>query len=182
MGHDQLFKEFLPAFFRDFLELFCPDIAARLDFGTVHFLEKELFTDFPEGNLREADVVAEVDTQDGIEGLVLVLPVAGQKQNGPLIGVADLANDVFVGGADGAPIQVLPEAPNPRACGRALERVRARKEEIKLCPRRKRSPPIAIPSEVIENRIYLIPGQKVMLDTNLAELYGVVCQNSAFMK
>ena len=102
MGHDQLFKEFLPAFFRNFLELFCPDIAARLDFGTVHFLEKELFTDFPEGNLREADVVAEVDTQDDIEGLVLVLPAAGQKQNGPLIGVADLANDVFVDGADGA--------------------------------------------------------------------------------
>jgi len=72
MGHDQLFKEFLQAFFRDFLELFCPDIAARLDFGTVRFLEKELFTDFPEGSLREADVVAEVDTQDGIEGLVLV--------------------------------------------------------------------------------------------------------------
>ena len=68
-------------------------------------------------------MVAEVDTQDGIEGLVLVLPAAGQKQNGPLIGVADLTNDVFVGGADGAPIQVLPEAPNPRACGRALERV-----------------------------------------------------------
>ena len=55
MGHDQLFKEFLRAFFRDFLELFCPDIAARLDFGTVRFLEKELFTDFPEGSLREAD-------------------------------------------------------------------------------------------------------------------------------
>lgn len=139
MGHDQLFKEFLRAIFRDFLELFCPDIAARLDFGTVRFLEKELFTDFPAGSLREADVVAEVDTQDGIEGLVLVLPAAGQKQDGPLIGVADRANDAFVGGADGAPIQVLPEAPNPRACGRALERVRARKEEIKLCPRR-RSP------------------------------------------
>ena len=48
--------------------------------------------------------------------------------------------DGFVGGADGAPIQTLPEAPNPRACGRALERVRARKEQIKLCPRRERSP------------------------------------------
>ena len=82
MGHDQLFKEFLRAFFRDFLELFCPDIAARLDFGTVRFLEKELFTDFPEGSLREADVVAEVDTQDGIEGLVLVLPAAGQRDIG----------------------------------------------------------------------------------------------------
>ena len=49
MGHDQLFKEFLPAFFRDFLELFCPDIAARLDFGTVHFLEERAFHGFPGG-------------------------------------------------------------------------------------------------------------------------------------
>lgn len=40
MGHDQLFKEFLRAFFRDFLELFCPDIAVRLNFGTVRFWKK----------------------------------------------------------------------------------------------------------------------------------------------
>ena len=30
-----------------------------------------------------------------------------------------------------------------------------------------------IPDEVITNKIYLIRGQKVMLDTDLAELYGV---------
>ena len=30
-----------------------------------------------------------------------------------------------------------------------------------------------IPKEVIENSIYLIRGQKVMLDAHLAELYGV---------
>ncbi|MBU0686298.1 MAG: ORF6N domain-containing protein [Candidatus Margulisbacteria bacterium] len=30
-----------------------------------------------------------------------------------------------------------------------------------------------VPVEVIENRIYLIQGQKVMLDADLAELYGV---------
>ena len=30
-----------------------------------------------------------------------------------------------------------------------------------------------IPQEVIENRIYLIRGQKVMLDRDLAYLYGV---------
>jgi len=34
----------------------------------------------------------------------------GQENDGPLIGVADLANDAFVG-AGGAPIQVLPGAP-----------------------------------------------------------------------
>jgi hypothetical protein len=30
-----------------------------------------------------------------------------------------------------------------------------------------------IPVEIIENKIYLIRGQKVMLDRDLAELYGV---------
>jgi len=40
-------------------------------------------------------------------------------------------------------------------------------------PKKKKISTIAIPSELIEKRIYLIRGQKVMLDTNLAELYGV---------
>jgi ORF6N domain len=31
--------------------------------------------------------------------------------------------------------------------------------------------PVEVPVEVIERRIYLIRGQKVMLDTDLAELY-----------
>ncbi len=72
MGHDQFFKDFFRAFFRDFLELFYPEISARLDFGTLRFLEKELFTDFPEGSLREADVVAELETKNGVEELVVV--------------------------------------------------------------------------------------------------------------
>ena len=32
---------------------------------------------------------------------------------------------------------------------------------------------ISIPDEVIMNKIYFIRGQKVMLDSDLAELYGV---------
>ncbi len=32
---------------------------------------------------------------------------------------------------------------------------------------------LAIPEEVIMNKIYLIRDQKVMLDSDLAELYGV---------
>jgi hypothetical protein len=34
-----------------------------------------------------------------------------------------------------------------------------------------------VPVEVIERRIYLIRGQKVMLDQDLAELYGVTTGN-----
>jgi len=54
MAHDQLFKELPSAFFREFMELFFPDIAARLDFSRVTFLDKETFTDLPKGEQREA--------------------------------------------------------------------------------------------------------------------------------
>ena len=72
MGHDQLFKRFFHEFLQDFLELFYPDVAARLDFTTLEFLDKELFTDFPEGSVREADVVARVQTHEGTSELILV--------------------------------------------------------------------------------------------------------------
>ena len=47
LGHDQLFKALLEKFFRDFLELFFPAVAERLDFGTLAFLDKGLFADLP---------------------------------------------------------------------------------------------------------------------------------------
>ena len=72
MGHDQLFKDFLRAFFQDFLELVYPELAKRTDFSTLHLLDKELFTDFPEGTMREADLVAEIETRDGSPRLVVI--------------------------------------------------------------------------------------------------------------
>lgn len=72
MPQDQLFKELLRAFFREFLELFYPDVAAGLDFARVTFLDKETFTDLPEGSRREADLVAQVYTIDGTPELILV--------------------------------------------------------------------------------------------------------------
>ena len=72
MPQDQLFKELLRAFLREFLELFYPDVAARLDFGRVTFLDKETFTDLPEGSRREADLVAQVYTHEGEPEILLV--------------------------------------------------------------------------------------------------------------
>ena len=40
--HDQLFKEFLHEFLRDFLKLFYPEVEARLDFGTLRFPYRRL--------------------------------------------------------------------------------------------------------------------------------------------
>ncbi len=35
IDHDQIFKQLIEAFFREFMELFCPDEAALIDFTRV---------------------------------------------------------------------------------------------------------------------------------------------------
>ncbi|MGH8066228.1 MAG: Rpn family recombination-promoting nuclease/putative transposase [Candidatus Entotheonellia bacterium] len=71
----------MQAFFHEFLELFFPEVAARLDFGRVVFLDKEVFTDVPEGSRRELDLVAQVYTQDGAPELILLhIEVQAQRE------------------------------------------------------------------------------------------------------
>ncbi len=72
MGADQLFKEVLRDFLKEFVELFLPEAAARLDFGALRFPNRELFKGFPEGQRREPDVVAELRTLEGQQEIVLV--------------------------------------------------------------------------------------------------------------
>jgi hypothetical protein len=52
--------------------LFYPDVARQLDFQTLLFLDKDLFTDFPGGSPREPDIVAQIKTHDGGPEIVLV--------------------------------------------------------------------------------------------------------------
>jgi len=77
---DQLFKELLRAFLREFLDLFYPDISAQLDFGQVVFLDKKTFTDVPEGSRREADIVARVRTRDTGRSEIILIHVEVQTQ------------------------------------------------------------------------------------------------------
>jgi hypothetical protein len=72
VGYDQLFKKLLRKLLREFLELFFPAFAARLDFGTVEFPNKEVFKSFPDGMRREPDVVALVRTWEGDPEIVVV--------------------------------------------------------------------------------------------------------------
>ena len=72
MGHDQVFKGILRRFFPDFLELFFPEFAARLDFESLEFPDKELFKGFPDGVPRRPDVVAQVRTWQGSPEIVVV--------------------------------------------------------------------------------------------------------------
>jgi predicted transposase/invertase (TIGR01784 family) len=72
MGQDQLFKTILEGLLQSFLELFFPEVAERLDFETMRFLDKEVFANVPEGKVREADVIARLETRDGEPEIVLV--------------------------------------------------------------------------------------------------------------
>jgi predicted transposase/invertase (TIGR01784 family) len=82
MNHDELFKEMLHQFLSEFVHLFLPQEAAQLDFSTARFLEQETFTDFPDGELRRADVVVEIRTTGGeTELLLLHIEVQSQRRS-----------------------------------------------------------------------------------------------------
>ena len=68
--HDQRFKLLLQEFFREFLELFFPILAARFDFSKIEWLDKEVFADPPQGQRGYLDLVAQLATRE---------PVAGQR-------------------------------------------------------------------------------------------------------
>jgi len=72
MEYDQLFKNLLKTFFQPFIELFFPEVAPRLDWLEIEFLEQEKFTDIPEGESRYVDVVAKVATKEGKPEIILV--------------------------------------------------------------------------------------------------------------
>lgn len=72
MQSDQLFKEFLKEFLPQFLTLFFPEEAAQLNWNSVRFLDKEMFTDILVGDVREADLIAEVQTNRGEPELILL--------------------------------------------------------------------------------------------------------------
>jgi hypothetical protein len=56
--HDQRFKQLLKEFFPEFLALFFPERAARLDFRHLEWLDKELFPDPSQGDVFVLDLVA----------------------------------------------------------------------------------------------------------------------------
>lgn len=60
IDHDRLFKELITTFFVEFLELFFPVLAQKLDPTSLTFLDKEVFVSLFEGKEYEADIVARV--------------------------------------------------------------------------------------------------------------------------
>ncbi|WP_009630149.1 DUF4351 domain-containing protein [Synechocystis sp. PCC 7509] len=60
IDHDRLFKELLTTFFREFLELFVPEIANTIDFSSIRFLPQEYFGDLTAGEDKIIDLLVEV--------------------------------------------------------------------------------------------------------------------------
>ncbi len=83
--HDRIFKEFLYRFLPEFLWIFFPAEAERLNFATLQFLDKELVINFPGQELRITDVIAEVETWAGTtETIILHVEIeARDKQSLP---------------------------------------------------------------------------------------------------
>ena len=54
--HDQRLKVLLKEFFEQFFLCFFPDWAQRFDFGSVVWLDKELFLAPPQGEKRQLDL------------------------------------------------------------------------------------------------------------------------------
>jgi Domain of unknown function (DUF4351) len=71
-SHDQLAKDLLQNFFSDFLSLAAPAEAGRLDVGHAVFVDKQMFTDWPVGERRELDLLAEVPVLDEKPRRVLI--------------------------------------------------------------------------------------------------------------
>ena len=72
MEYDQLFKDFLKTFFKEFIALFFPEVYERLNWSEIEFLEKEKFTDMPKGEQRTTDLVVKVATKDREPEIILV--------------------------------------------------------------------------------------------------------------
>jgi hypothetical protein len=71
-SHDQLAKDLFQTFFPGFLRLAAPEAAARLHLDEAVFLDKQAFTDWPQGDRRELDLLAEVPAQDNPGSRVLI--------------------------------------------------------------------------------------------------------------
>lgn len=96
MDHDQRFKLLLQTFLREFLDLFFPEVARRIDFSQpVVWINQELFLDPPRGRKRVLDLVAQLYTLESPEGAttetlaLLHIEIEGEDS------VAELRGDMY---------------------------------------------------------------------------------------
>jgi hypothetical protein len=81
VDHDAAFKLLLLTFFREFLELFVPTLAAELDPDSFTFLDKESFVDLLDPDRREADLVVQARFRGQLATLIFHLEHQAQPQH-----------------------------------------------------------------------------------------------------
>ncbi len=72
MKHDQFWKTILRTFLQEFMELFFPEIAGHLDFSKINDVNRQMFTDLPQGAMREPDIALEVRSLDDETEIILI--------------------------------------------------------------------------------------------------------------
>jgi hypothetical protein len=81
MSHDQLSKSLITTYFHDFLRLAAPDSARRLRPAEATFIDKELFTDWPNGHRRELDLLAKVPVAQGDLEVLVHIEIESRASN-----------------------------------------------------------------------------------------------------
>lgn len=69
--HDQLFKQLIHTFFKEFLEVFFPEVHENIDFHAIRPLSEEVYTDLIEGRTRRLDIVVETKLK-GTDVVIIV--------------------------------------------------------------------------------------------------------------
>ncbi|WP_156857335.1 transposase [Oceanobacillus sp. AG] len=69
--HDQLYKDLIKTFFKEFLEAFFPDVYEGIDFHAIKPLSEEVYTDVLQGETRRLDIVIET-TLKGTDVVVII--------------------------------------------------------------------------------------------------------------
>ena len=83
VDHDGAFKVLLTAFFREFLELFAPALAAQLVDDDFTFLTTESFADLVDTRRRNADLVVETRLRAG--NATILVHLEHQAQDDPVL-------------------------------------------------------------------------------------------------
>ncbi len=81
IDHDRLFKELLTTFFWEFLQLFCPDVAAYVEPSSITFLDKEVSTDVTAGAKYEADMLVQARFREQATCFLIHLEHQAQHQS-----------------------------------------------------------------------------------------------------
>ncbi|MEK3697519.1 Rpn family recombination-promoting nuclease/putative transposase [Paenibacillus sp. FSL R10-2199] len=69
--HDEAFKKLLETFFKEFIELFFPELDSMLDYSESRFLMQELLVDIVGEEARELDLLLEIRYK-GLDGYILI--------------------------------------------------------------------------------------------------------------